>query len=151
MKTLKIFILVFISSWLLSCSGSNSATTPSSAMSASVNGSGSINFTASFSNSNGMIIMTGSGNTYTVQLFMRLSGSGGTYTLGDPSGSYYATVSDNFGNKYSTNASSVGQAVVNSSGSSGLYNGTFYFTATETSPTVGGNTISVSNGQFTNM
>jgi hypothetical protein len=151
LKAFKIFVFIFLSGWLLSCSGNNSATTPSSAMSASVNGSGSINFSASFNNSNGMIIMTGSGNTYTVQLFMRLSTTGGTYTLGDPSGSYYATVSDNFGNKYSTNASSIGQAVVTQSGSSGLYNGTFYFSAVETSPTVGGNTITVSNGQFSNM
>lgn len=150
MRALKLSIFVFISCWIFSC-GQNNATTPSSAMSASVNGGGSINFSASFSNSNGEVIMTGSGNTYTIQLFMRLSGSGGTFTLGDPSTLYYATVSDNFGIKYSTSSGSIGQAVVSASGSGGLYNGTFYFTATETSPTPGGNTVTVSNGQFSNM
>lgn len=150
MKTIKLLTVLLMCGWLVSCNKGNS-TTPSSAMSASVNGSGSISFSASFSNNSGLITMQGSGSSYTIQLFMRLSGSGGTYTLGDPSTGYYAMVSDNFGTKYSTSASSIGQAVVTAGSSGGLYNGTFYFTATETSPTAGGGTVNVSSGQFSNM
>ncbi|HTB32935.1 MAG TPA: DUF6252 family protein, partial [Bacteroidia bacterium] len=86
----------------------------------------------------------------TIQLVLKLSGSGGgTYTLGDPSTSFYATVGANLAN-YSTSSGYTGQAVV-TQGSNGLYSGTFYFSAVETSPTAGGNSISVSGGSFSNM
>jgi hypothetical protein len=149
MKALKICILILSAGFLFSCNKSGSSTTPSSAMSANL-GSGTVNLTASFTNSNGLIVMTGSSSSNTVQLYLKLSGGGGgTFTLGDPSTSYYATVGNSFAS-YSTSATYIGQAVV-SQGSNGLYSGTFYFNAVETSPTAGGGTISVSSGSFSNM
>jgi hypothetical protein len=111
-------------------------------MSATVNGS-AISFTSSFTNSNGYTIMTGTSSTYSIQLYLKLTGGGGTFTLSDPSTNNYATVSNSFAT-YTTSSGSPGYAYV-TQGSNGLYNGTFYFSATN------GQTVSVSNGSFSNM
>jgi hypothetical protein len=133
----------------LSCNKSGSSSTPSSAMSADL-GSGVVSLSASFNNSNGMVVMTGSGSSSTVQLYLHLNGGGGgTFTLGDPSTNFYATFGNNFAS-YSTSSTYIGQVIV-SEGSNGLYNGTFYFNAVETTPTQGGGTVSVSSGSFSNM
>ncbi len=149
MKTLKFLILIFSIGLLFSCNKSGSSTTPSSAMSANL-GTGTISLSASFTNTNGLIVMTGTGSSNTVQLYMKLAGSGGgTFTLGDPSTNYYATVGNSFAS-YSTSATYYGQAIV-TMGSNGLYSGTFYFNAIETTPSAGANSISVTSGSFTNM
>ena len=113
-------------------------------------GSGTVSLSASFTNSNGLIVMTGSSSSNSVQLYLKLNGGGGgTFTLGDPSTSFYATVGNSFAS-YSTSSTYIGQAIV-TQGSNGLYNGSFYFNAVETTPTSGGGTVSVSNGSFSNM
>lgn len=119
-------------------------------MSANVGGS-SLSFSASFTNTNGLIVMSGTSSSTTVQLYMKLAGSaGGTYTLGDPSTNFYATAGYNLANYSTSGTNYIGQAVV-TQGSNGLYSGTFYFSATETSPTAGGNSVSVTSGTFSNM
>ncbi len=149
MKTRKIITLVLLTGVLFSCNKSESSSTPSSSMSADL-GSGTVSLSASFTNTNGLIVMTGSSSSNTVQLYLKLNGGGGgTYYLGDPSTNFYATVGNNFAS-YSTSSTYIGQAVV-TQGSNGLYNGTFYFNAVETTPTQGGGTVSVSNGSFSNM
>jgi hypothetical protein len=149
MKNVKSYILIFIAGCLFSCNKSGSSSTPSSTMSATVGGN-PITFSASFNNTNGIIAMTGSSNTTSVTLYLKLSGGGGTYNLGDPSTSYYATTSYNLATYSTSGTNYIGQAVV-SQGSNGLYSGSFYFNAIETSPTNGGNSVSVTNGAFSNM
>ncbi len=88
--------------------------------------------------------MQGTGNGYTVQLYINLSGSG-TYTLADPSAGSYAIVEAGTVN-YTTTVTSTGQATLNEIGTTGYFNGTFFFAGLSN-----GKSIVVSNGQFTNM
>ena len=124
----------------LSCT--KSGTTTNASMSGTVNGSAQT-FTTSVTLSNGYYIVQGNGSSYSVTIVLKTLGSG-IYYLGAQSTGYYATVSDNFGNSYSTDAANTGQITLTQSGST--YNGTFYFTANETSPTVGGGNVNVTNG-----
>ena len=111
-------------------------------MSASINGGGTISFTASFTNSNGTMDLHGSTNTYTIDIYIQMSGSG-TQTFQTPQGYPYATVTSISGS-YSTVSANQNQISV-SAVSGGLYNGSFNFTGTG-----GAGSITVS-GQFTNM
>jgi len=112
-------------------------------MSASINGGGTINFTSSFTNSNGVMVLQGSSNTYTIQLYMQISGPGIQYFQTSPA--YPYAVVTNVSGSYSTSTANQNQVTITSGSSAGLYNGSFSFTA---SGSVG--SISVS-GQFTNM
>jgi len=112
-------------------------------MSASINGGSTINFASSFTNSNGIMVLQGTSNTYTIQLYMQISGPGIQYFQTAP-GYPYATVS-NVSGSYSTNSANQNQVSISAGSTAGLYNGSFSFTA---SGSVG--SISVS-GQFTNM
>lgn len=124
-----------------------SDTTSSTAtMSATINGK-TMNFTVTLSNSNGYTVITGT-NTYTLTLVLKTMGAA-VYTLADQSTGYYATLTDNLGNSYSTDIANTGQITLSASGI--RYNGTFYFTANETSPVKGGGNITVSNGSCTNI
>jgi hypothetical protein len=129
-----------------SCNKSEPASNAS--MSASVNSS-QVTFTVTLTGSNGYTIVQGSSSNYTMTIYFKTI-SGGVFTLGDPSTGYYATVADNFGYSYSTSAANTGQITLTALGGS-KYNGTFYFTAIETSPTAGGATVSVVNGTCTNI
>lgn len=113
-----------------------------STMSATVNGS-SQTFSVVLSNSNGATIVQGNSSKYTLTLTLKTLGAG-VYNLGDQGTGYYATVTDNLGYSYSTDAANIGQITLTQSGS--RYNGTFYFTANETSPNPGGGNISVTSG-----
>jgi hypothetical protein len=130
----------------VSCNKSETATNAS--MSASLNGS-QVTFTVSLTGSNGYTIVQGSSSSYTMTIYFKTI-SAGVFTLGDQSTGYYATVSDNFGYSYSTSAANTGQITLTAVGGS-RYNGTFYFTANETSPTVGGANVSVVNGSCSNI
>lgn len=110
-------------------------------MSASINGGTAITFSASDFNQLGM---TGTGNGYTIQIILKLNGSG-TYTLADPSTGNYATVATSSAT-YTTSGTSTGQVTLTENGTTGSYNGTFFYAALDN-----GNSIVVSNGQFTNM
>jgi hypothetical protein len=116
-------------------------------MSATVNGS-SVTFNTTVSISNGYTVVTGNGSSYSITLVLKTVGSG-LYYLGAQSTGYYATVTDNFGNSYSTDAANIGQITISKSGAN--FNGTFYFTANETSPTPGGGNVNVTNGSCTNI
>ena len=131
---------------VISCNKSDSSNSNTS-MSATVAGN-AITFTTTLSNSNGYTILQGSNSKYSLTITMK-SLAASIYVLGDQSTGYYATVTDNLGNTYSTDASNTGQATLTASGV--RYNGTFYFTANETSPIVGGGNVTVTNGSFTNM
>ena len=111
-------------------------------MSATINGS-SVSFSVTISGTNSGTVIQGNSSKYTLTLIMKTLGAG-IYTLGDPSNGYYATVSDNFGYSYSTDAANTGQITLTQSGSK--YNGTFYFTANETSPSAGGGNVNVTSG-----
>ena len=126
------------------CKKSSPSTTAT--MSATINGK-ALNFTVTLSSSNGYTVVTGAGS-YTITLVLRTLGAG-TYTLADQSTGYYATVTDSFGNSYSTDIANTGQLTLTASGI--RYNGTFYFTANETSPTKGGANVTVTNGSCTNI
>lgn len=141
MKALKCFFLVLICAGVFSCQ--KAATTPSSSMSASFNGGSLITFTSSFTSSNGITVWQGTSNTYTIQIYLQSPGPGTFYFQGQ--GSYpYATVSDISGS-YTTFSSNLNEISMSSASTSGLYNGSFSFTATGSA-----GTISV-NGQFSNM
>jgi hypothetical protein len=142
MKALKIFVFILFCGSLFSCSKSNNVGSPT--MSASINGGSIITFSASQTDNNGQLIMQGVGNGYTVQLHINLTGSG-VYTLTDPSAGSYATVQTGSG-IYITTVTATGQATLSAIGTTGYYNGTFYFAALDN-----GNSIVLSNGQFTNM
>ncbi len=134
---------IMLSGW--SCAKSETAT--NATMSATVNGS-NITFTTSVSLSNGYTVVQGNGNSYSITIVLKTVSSG-IYTLGLQASGYYATVSDNFGNSYSTDAANTGQITLSKSGAN--YNGTFYFTANETSPSAGGGNVNVTNGSCTNI
>jgi hypothetical protein len=102
-----------------------------------------MNFTASFTNSNGVMVLQGTSNTYTIQIYIQIAGPGIQYFQSPPSYPY-ATVS-NITGSYSTSAANQNQISITSGSTSGLYNGSFSFTATGSA-----GSISVS-GQFSNM
>jgi hypothetical protein len=112
-------------------------------MSASINGGSSGNFTASFTNNNGVMVLQGTSNTYTIQIYIQISGPSTQYFQTTPSYPY-ATVS-NITGSYSTNAANQNTITVTSGSTSGLYNGSFSFTASGSAGTI---TVS---GQFSNM
>jgi hypothetical protein len=74
----------------------------------------------------------------------------GVFTLGAQSTNYYATVTDNLGYSYSTDAANTGQITL-SRASGAYFNGTFYFNANETSPNPGGANVSVTSGSCSNI
>ena len=142
MKILRTFFIVLLCGCLLACN-KNTTSTPTSAMSASINGGSTITFTASFTNSNGVMVLQGSSNTYTIQLYMQIAGPGIQYFQSSPSYPY-ATVTDISGS-YSTSTANQNQVTITAGSTAGLYNGSFSFTGTGSA-----GSISV-NGQFTNM
>jgi hypothetical protein len=145
MKGLKFIILLLCCGFLFSCNKNNDSSNANSTMSATING-GSVTFNASFTNQNGVTVIQGSSNLYTVQIFIQISAGGGSYTIGANPSYPYATVSTGLSGSYTTTTAYSGQINLSPASSSGLYNGNFYFTATGNS-----GTLTVSNGQFTNM
>lgn len=111
-------------------------------MSASINGGGSISFSPSFTNSNGVTVLEGTTNLYTLQIYIELSGSG-IQTFQSAPNYPYATITDASGS-YSTSAANQNQITITAA-SGGLYNGSFSFTGIGNAGTI---TVS---GQFTNM
>lgn len=142
MKILRYSVLIFLCGCLFSCQ-KNAASPPTSAMTANINGGSTISFTPSFTNSNGVMVLQGTSNTYTIQIYIEITGPGIQYFQSPPSYPY-ATVS-NISGSYSTNAVNQNQITITSGSTTALYNGSFSFNATGS---VG--TITVS-GQFTNM
>lgn len=138
MKAFKLFIFILFWGAVFSCSKTNVG---SPTISASVNGSSTINFSASYFNQIGI---QGSGNGYTINIYVRLNGAG-TYVLSDPSTGNFATVVSN-GITYTTGGTSTGQITFSPINNTSYYNGSFYFAALNN-----GQSIIVSNGQFTNM
>jgi hypothetical protein len=124
-----------------------STTGTNATMSATVNGS-NITFNTTVTLSNGYTVVTGNGSSYSITLVLKTVGSG-LYYLGAQSTGYYATVTDNFGNSYSTDAANTGQITISKSGAN--YSATFYFIANETSPIAGGGNVNVTNGSCTNI
>ena len=116
-------------------------------MSATINNSQQ-SFSVTISNSNGATIVQGNNSNYTLTIVLKTI-SAGIYNLADPSGGYYATVSNNLGYSYSTDGANMGKITLTQSGS--LYNGTFYFTANETSPSAGGGNINITSGSCGNI
>jgi hypothetical protein len=138
----------FIAGMLLFCAScSKSDTNTSASMSATVAGNG-ITFSTTISGSGGVTVLQGTNSRYTVTLYFKTLAQT-VFTFADPSTGYYATVTDNLGNSYSTDAANTGQATLTASGTK--YNGTFYFTANETSPSPGGGNVVVTNGSFSNL
>jgi hypothetical protein len=132
--------------------GSSVATaTYTPTMNATITGTGSnYNFNCVVNNNNGYYVLQGTSSDYTLTLNLRLSGPG-QFTMGDATTNYYATITDNFGDTFQTNNSQTsGDLIVNYGSSSATYNGTFTFTAVETSPDPGKVSLSV-NGTFTNL
>jgi hypothetical protein len=143
------FVLIIVSLLFLTCKKENTNVTGS--MSASINGSNNESFTGSVVSGNGSITYQGAGTSYTIQLVLGTSAVG-NYTLADPSSGYYAIIYDAFGTKYSTNAyNNTGTVSVTAGSSSALVNGTFSFSAVETSPTPNGLVVNVTNGTFSNL
>ena len=142
MKKFKILFIVLLSGCVFSCN-KNSTTTPSSTMSASINGGSTMNFSASFTNSSGVMVLQGTSNTYTIQIYIQISGPGIQYFQTSPSYPYAIVTS--VSGSYTTNTANLNEISISTGSSSGLYNGTFSFTGTGS---IG--SISVS-GQFTNM
>jgi hypothetical protein len=112
-------------------------------MSASINGGSTMNFSASFTNSSGVMVLQGTSNTYTIQIYIQISGPGIQYFQTSPSYPYAVVTS--VSGSYTTNTANLNEISISAGSTSGLYNGTFSFTGTGS---VG--SISVS-GQFTNM
>ena len=146
MKLLKALIVVMICGVVISCNKDESASTSSSSMSASVAGS-AVSFSASFTTQNGVTVFQGSSNLYTISIYLQVTGPG-LYYIGGSSTYPYATVS-NISGTYTTNSTTVGQITLSNGSTAGLYSGTFYFTAYNSGTSTG--SITVSNGQFTNM
>lgn len=142
MKALRNSILILLLCGTLFSCKKNDTTTPSSTMSASINGS-NVTFTASFTNNNGVMVLQGTSNTYTLQIYIQISGPG-IQTFQTPPGYPYATVS-NITGSYSTVSANQNYITITAGSTAGLYNGTFSFTGTGSA-----GTISVS-GQFANM
>lgn len=142
-----LYSLIVVITMLSGTSCSKTETGTNATMSATVNGN-SVTFSTTVSLSNGYTVVTGNGSSYSITIVLKSVGSG-IYPLGAQSGGYYATVTDNFGNSYSTDAANTGQITLSKSGAN--YNGTFYFTANETSPTPGGGNVNVTNGSCSNI
>lgn len=139
----KVLIFVLAGAFLLTGTACKKKSENTNAtMSATINGS-SVSFSVTISGTNSGTVIQGNSSKYTLTLIMKTLGAG-IYTLGDPANGYYATVSDNFGYSYSTDAANTGQITLTQSGSK--YNGTFYFTANETSPSAGGGNVNVTSG-----
>src|SRR5579872_5019284 len=134
----------------LSCKKSDTMTPANASMSATVNGN-SVSFTVTVTSSNGLTIIQGTGSNYTLTIVLNLGNGPGVFTLGAQATNYYATVSNNLGYSYSTDAANTGQITLSRASGSNLYSGTFYFNANETSPTSGGGNISVTNGSCSNI
>jgi len=114
-------------------------------MSATVSGVGTLNLSASFTNSNGVTVLEGTSNTCTIMIYLQLNGPA-TYLEFQSSGTYpYATITTSTVSGTCTTYANDGQLNITTGSSSGLYNGTFSFTAT------GNSTITVTNGSFTNL
>jgi len=145
-KIRHIFLYLSIALITLFVSCNKDTTTPANAsMSATINGS-SVTFTVSITRSNGLTVVQGSSNRYTLTIALG-SLSSSVFTLAAQSTNYYATLVDNLGGSYTTDAANTGQITLTQSGA--VYNGTFYFTANETTPSAGN--ISVSNGSCSNI
>lgn len=140
--------MVFVALVGLSCSKTKTAT--SATMSATVNGSPVTFSNITITSSNGLTVVQGSSSGYTLTLVLG-SMSSSIFVLGAQSTNYYATISNNLGYSYSTDAANVGQITLSPVSGSALFNGTFYFNANETSPTSGGGNIAVTNGSVTNI
>lgn len=149
MKVKWLFIcIVILMLFGLSCSKSNTATSTNATMSATVNGTPTTFNNVTVSYPSGHTVVQGTSNRYTLTLYLN-STSASVFTLAAQSTGYYATVTDNTGYNYSTDPANTGQITLTLSGN--LYNGTFYFTANETSPIAGGGSITVTNGSCTNI
>jgi hypothetical protein len=149
-KVLNIIVVAVMLVGGLSCKKKDTVTPANATMSATVNGN-SVSFTVSITSSNGLTIIQGTSSKYTLTIVLNLTGPG-VYTLAAQSTNNYATISDNLGYSYSTDAANTGQITLSRvSGSSSLYSGTFYFNANETSPTAGGGNISVTSGTCSNI
>ena len=145
---IKYLLLYFGAILLISgtgCSKSDTATPANATMSATINGT-SVSFTVSITKSNGLTVVQGSSNRYTLTVVLG-SLSPSVFTLAAQSTNYYATLVDNLGGSYTTDASNTGQITLTQSGN--LYNGTFYFNANETTPSAGN--IGVTNGSCSNI
>ncbi len=150
MKTLCYTLLLAITLLLVGTSCKKTVNTPNATMSATVSGN-NLTFSVTVSNSNGVTVIQGTSNTYNLTIVLKTL-SAGIYPLGAQSTTYYATVSDNFGNSYSTDGANTGQITLTQNQSNtSLYNATFYFTANETAPNQGGGNLSVTNGSFSNI
>jgi hypothetical protein len=133
----------------LSCKKKDTMTPANASKSATVNGN-SVSFTVTVTSSNGLTIIQGTSSNYTLTIVLNLTGPA-VFTLGAQNTNYYATVSNNLGYSYSTDAANTGQITLSRASGSNLYNGTFYFNANETSPTSGGGNISVTSGTCSNI
>lgn len=145
---IKYLLVCFITATLLfgvSCSKSDTATPASASMSATINGS-TVTFSVSITKSNGLTVVTGSSSRYTLTIVLG-SLSPSIFPLAAQSTNYYATLVDGLGGNYTTDAANTGQITLTQAGT--VYNGTFYFTANETSPSAGN--ISVSSGSCSNI
>lgn len=142
MKALKYSILILLCGCFFSCR-KNDSTTPTSSMSISINGGSAITLSASFTNNNGVTVLQGTSNTYTVQIYIQLNGPGIQY-FQTPSSYPYATVTSISGS-YSTSTANENEISLSNGSTGGLYNGSFSFTGTGSA-----GTISVS-GSFNNM
>lgn len=130
--------------------GIGASVNTSPTMTATVNGT-VYNFTNCVKTySNGYMVFSGANNSYTVNVYLKSYGPGIFY-LYDQTTNAYGSVQDAFYTYYYTNNSSTGQLSVTQGNTSGTLNGSFFFTAVETSPTPGGATITVTDGSFTNM
>jgi hypothetical protein len=150
MKRLCYTLLIATTILLGGTSCKKTVNTPGATMSATVGGS-NVSFSVTVSNSNGVTIIQGASSSYTMTIVLKTL-SAGIFTLGTQASTYYATVSDNFGNSYSTDGANTGQITLTQNQSNtSLYNATFYFTANETAPNQGGGNLSVTNGSFSNI
>ena len=143
--------LLFFAALMLGNTGcKKETTTPEASMTANINNS-NITFNTTLNNSNGFTIIQGTSSNYTLTVVLQTL-SPSIFTLGAQSTGYYATVSDNFGNSYSTDAANTGQINLSTSSSTtSRYNGTFYFIANETAPSQGGGNINVTSGTCSNI
>src|ERR1700733_7331660 len=99
MKTLCFIIVIAITLLFGGTSCKKTVNTPGATMSATVSGS-NVSFSVTVSNSNGVTIIQGTSSTYSMTIVLKTLAAG-LYTLGAQATSYYATVTDNFGNSYS--------------------------------------------------
>jgi hypothetical protein len=149
--TSTLLTLLFITALLLGNTGcKKEGATPGASLTAIINNN-SISFSTTVSTSNGFTIIQGSSSNYSITIVLQTL-SPSIFTLGAQSTGYYATVADNFGDSYSTDAANTGQiTLTTSSATTSRYNGTFYFTANETAPSQGGGNVMVTNGTCGNI